>query len=228
VLAAFSVRGARPLEALARLSAASGVPFGIEWIYTDRRPVSGRWARASVAAIARGVLRRAGVAQRYSVRARGGVLQIRPSAKVRGDHSIGDVRLSHFGTGGLPGAPNNALPVMQASELLASSAAAAAFPRLHAKAGAIATTGAAEIGTCAPLFSWDGARVATILDDLIAVRCTGRQIWLILDDPSREVGGSRYWSTRNYWRGAAVVAPGAEPSLALLPRGAAQPPAPRR
>lgn len=219
VLATFSVANSAPLAALERLSAYSHVPFGIEWIQVvgSGITITATWRHEKVEAIARDILARAAGPQAYVLAARGLVLEIRPAARLRASHSLADIRISHFETGGWPGLPNSAIPIVQASTLLSHAAGTVALPQFHPATGVIAITGGTEIGTCAPLLSWDDSTVAEILDGMISITCTGKQIWVMIDDPHHTIADGRYWTTRNFWaKGWPIVPPALEPSIALI------------
>jgi hypothetical protein len=208
VVARFTVTGASPLEALAKLSAASGVPFGIEWLGDGQTPlISGDWHEASTTSIVRDIIRAAHGKRKYTTIWRGQILEIRPAEKVRKTHSMGDLNIGDVNI-------RNAEPGYARAELQ-QWAAVKGFPQLHPMPLTFVYMGGFMIGDCPEYFEIQHATVIQALDQIVVASCMGEKLWVILEDPAKKVDHSQYWPTL-YLKSGEQAPALQEPVLTLL------------
>lgn len=178
----FEGAGLNGMDALAKLSAQTGLPMGIEWARASAgSTITQSWTRAKASTIAREIAALSDPKGRYFASVRNGVLEVRPAPSLRHNHSIADFVVTNFAL------RNNSQP----------TAAKRLMDFVHCKI--LANCGGTEIysgegGEVIPDRDYHNIPVVDILDDLVTAGRTMR-IWIIVEDPGHVVDKTDYWQT---------------------------------
>lgn len=181
-VASFASAGLSGMDALAKLSAQTGLPMGIEWAGTSAGPaITQTWTRAKASTIARDIATVSFPKGGYTASIRHGVLEVRPARATRRNHSVADFVVTQFGV------QHNTQP----------TAAKRLTDLVHCQI--FGHCGGTEIysgegGEVIPNRDYHNAPVVDILDDFVTAGRTMR-IWIIVENSSHVVEGTQFWPT---------------------------------
>lgn len=185
-IASFEVEGLSGMEALAKLSAQTGLPLGIEWVGVNPGPqITHRWSNEKASAIATDIAYLTSPLWHYGAQVRNGVLEVRPDPGLARGHSVAD----------------HVVPAFALRHDTEPSAAVRLRDLVNCSL--VGGCGGAEIFMAAggeeiPDRSFRNSRVADILDYLVTAGNTIR-IWVLVEDSHRRIGTTAYWQTQQIY-----------------------------
>jgi hypothetical protein len=184
-VAEFDASHLTAMEALAKLSAQTGVPLGVEWLGAGPGPlISRRWKNARLKDIGRQIAAEANPRWSYRANLTGGVLEVRPSPSLRRGHSVADLRLHDFRVTSGGSQP-------YASRRLIDQLHCALLPPCG---GTEIILGGGAGGEIIPARTFENPAVSEILDYLVAAGRTIK-LWVLVEDPGHYIGRSKAWRT---------------------------------
>jgi hypothetical protein len=199
-----------PLTALAKLSAQTGVPMGVEWVGPgEGAPISCTWANAGVVSIAEQILKIANGKWAYHGQWDGSTLLLRPAARILGAHSVLDIRLPSFSLY----SERPAIASRLLSDAIHRNLLGQPPPKTFTWSGGFSL----DVPVVSLTHTFRNEATYRIMDWIAAAGAAAgaESFWLVEDLPKCRIGPAERWCTYTYF--GIFRKPARQPLWALLP-----------